>query len=112
MKTFEIGKEVLRERIEGEVWKFVIVDVFHLSSNEYARNEAYNDTLGNYEPEKELPTESVATIKATSPSGDSVELKWCPGIKGVYPHIRKKGWTKGLFLKLNQILNQWKFPDI
>jgi hypothetical protein len=111
MKTFKVGEIVLREKIEGETWVFAVTDVFHLSEEEYAKNEEYNDTLGNYEPEKELPTNSVATITATGSNGDSVELKWFSGFKGIYPHLSKKGWTKGLFVKLNATLIKWEFTN-
>ena len=64
--------------------------MFHLSEEEYARNEEYNDTLGNYEPEKELPTNSKATIIATSSSGEIVEFMWISGFKKIYPHVSKR----------------------
>ena len=111
MNTFEIGKIITKRNIEGNLWVFSVGDVFHLSREEYVKNEAFNDTLGDYEPDKELPTNSVATIIASNSDGDEVELKWCPGIKGVYPHIRKKGWSKMLFVNLNAELKKWKFPD-
>jgi len=111
MNIFEIGNVVLEERINGELWVFKISDVFHLSDKEYARNEAHNDTLGNYEPEKELPTSSVATITATNHSGCSIEMTWSTSFNKVYPHISKEGWSKGLFLKLNQTLSKWRFPN-
>lgn len=98
-------------RIENEKWIFEISDVFHLTEQEYRANEAYNDKLGDYEPENERPVNSVATILATGASGELVTLKWSAGKKGVYPHISRKGWSKGLFVKLNQILSQWTFES-
>lgn len=111
MYIFEVKKIILNEKIDDDVWVFVVSDIFHLSHEQYAKNEAYNDSLGDYEPEKELPTNSVATIKATSSSGDSVELYWSSGAGGIYPHISKKGWSKGLFIKLNNILKKWRWPN-
>lgn len=75
MKVFEAGKIVLKAKIAGENWVFSISDVFYLSKEVYERNKAYNDTLGNYETEKALPTNSIATIKAMSQSGQSVTLQ-------------------------------------
>ena len=111
MKKFKVGEIVLKEKIEAETWVFAISDVFHLSEEEYKTNETYNDTLGNYEPEKELPTNSVATITATSQSGKSVDLTWSSGINKVYPHLSQKGWSKGIFIKLNVELAKWVFPN-
>ena len=96
MNIFEVGTVVLKEQIDGECWEFRISKIFHLSSEEYAKNIAYNDTLGNWEPDKELPENSVVTITATNNKGSLVKLKWTPGCKGVFPHIREKGWSKGL----------------
>ncbi len=111
MNVFEPGKEVLTEKIDGELWTFSISKVFHLSPEEYAQNEAFNDTLGDYEPEKELPTSSVVTIEAKNKTGDIVVLHWSSSKPGVYPHISKKGWSKGLFIKLNQTLNKWNYSN-
>ena len=112
MKVFEVGEVVLKEKIAGENWVFSISHVFHLSKEEYEKNETYNDTLGNYEPDKELPTNSVATIKATSQSGQSVELKWYSDFNKVCPHLSQKGWSKGVFVKLNVELKKWLFPNV
>jgi hypothetical protein len=109
MEIFEVGKVVLKIRIENEDWIFEISEVFHLSEEEYAKNDAYNDTLGNYDPKNEKPTESVATIRANSSSGEIVILRWSYSAKGVYPHIRQKAWSKSLFIKLNNILRNWRF---
>ena len=70
--------------------------------------------LGDYEPENERPVNSVANILATGATGatgELVTLKWSAGKRGVYPHISRKGWSKGLFVKLNQILSQWTFES-
>ena len=111
MEIFEVGKVVLKTRIENDYWVFEISDVFQLSSEEYAMNDAYNDTLGNYDPENEKPTESVATIRATNTNGETVVLRWCYSTKGIYPHTRQKGWARGLFIKLNTILRNWRFEN-
>jgi len=111
MNVFEIGKEILKEKINGELWIFAVDDIFHLSQEEYAENEAFNDTLGDYEPDKERPTSSVVTIVATSKAGDIVELKWSYPSMGVYPHVRQKGRSKGVFVKLNQTLRKWNYPN-
>ena len=87
------------------------------TEQEYRANEAYKDKLGDYEPENERPVNSVANILATGAtgatgaSGELVTLKWSAGKRGVYPHISRKGWSKGLFVKLNQILSQWTFES-
>ncbi len=111
MNIFQTGNVVLEERIDGERWVFKVSKVFYLSDEEYSRNEAYNDTLGNYEPAKELPTNSFATITASNNSGGYIEFHWSSGIGKIYPHVSKKGWSKGLFVKLNQILSKWRFPN-
>jgi len=109
MNTFEVGKIVHRVRIGEEKWVFEIIHVSHLTDEEYARNEAFNDTLGDWDPENELPTNSLAVILASSSKGDTETLNWSSGMDGVYPHINRKGWTKGLFVKLNEILRKWHF---
>ena len=111
MKVFKAGEVILKEKILGKTWVFSVGHVFHLSKEEYERHEAYNDTLGNYEPEKELPINSVATITATCQNGEIVELKWSSDFNKIYPHISQKGWSKGLFVKLNIELNKWIFPN-
>ena len=111
MKIYKVGEEILKQKIDGELWLFVVSDVFQLTQGEYDKNEAYNDALGNYEPEKELPTNSVVTISATNKLGESVELKWSYPAVGVYPHVSRKGWSKALFVKLNQILGSWEYPN-
>jgi len=111
MKVFKVGEIVLKEKIDGEKWIFSITEVFHLSKEEYTANEAYNDTLGNYEPEKEKPTNSSVIITATNQSEDFVELRWSSGINKIFPHLSKKGWSKGLFVKLNIELSKWVFPN-
>lgn len=110
MEIFEVGKIILEQKINDDLWVFSISKVFQLTEEEYANNGAFNDTLGNYDPENELPTSSVVTIIALNNSGGSIKLFWSCGIKGVYPYIRKKGWSKGLFIKLNKILQKWKLP--
>jgi hypothetical protein len=111
MKEFRVGETVLKEKIDNEIWVFTISDVFHLSQEEYKSNVAYNDTLGNYEPDKELPTNSTAIITGASQSGKLVELRWSSGFNKVYPHLSLKGWSKGIFLKLNIELAKWAFPN-
>ena len=110
MKTFEVGKVILEEKIAGENWTFYITNVFHLPKEEYTKNQEHNNTLGNYEPEKELPKNSVVTITATNQNRGSIELKWSSELNKVLPQIRKRGWTKSLFSKLNVELSKWSFP--
>lgn len=112
MSFFEVGKVVLKLHIENQKWEFKIVDVFNLSEEEFRQNDAFNDTLGNYEPEKELPISSLATINAISSSGEIVELKWSSCSHRVFPDVRHKGWSKAVFVKLNVALKKWRFNGV
>ena len=111
METFEQGKLILEEKINGVLWEFRVSEIFHLSDEEYARNEAYNDTLGNYEPEKELPTDPSVRITASAKFGECVHLTWLPREKTLSPHVSKAGWSKSLFSKLKGLLINWELPN-
>ena len=112
MEQFQLGKTVLKTQLSNETWEFKVSDIFHLTDSEYASNEAFNDTLGDYEPDKELPTSPNVEITAKSKSGEVVKFIWFPCDKTLTPHISKSGWSKGLFAGLKGKLINWKLPNI
>lgn len=111
MKYFEIGETIHKTQLSNESWEFKVSGVFHLTDSEYATNEAFNNTLGDYEPEKELQTNPYVEIIAQSISGETIKLIWLPHDKILSPHISKNGWSKGLFTGLKGKLISWKLRD-
>lgn len=111
MKYFEVGETIQKTQISNETWEFKVSDIFHLTNSEYATNEAFNYTLGDYEPEKELPTYPYVEITAKSKTGETVKLIWLPYDKILSPHISKDGWSKGLFTGLKGKLINWKLRN-
>jgi hypothetical protein len=110
METFSIGKTILEETIENQKWVFKVKDIYNPSPTEIEQNEAYNDTLGNYEPDKELPTTPSVELVAINQNGEKVEMWWGPCGKHLGPHVSKKGWSKSLFTKLKGKLLKHKLP--
>ena len=112
MEIFELNKIILKEVIDKKTWEFRVDEVINPSREEIERNKEFNDSLGNYEPEHvELLRSTTPLIKlvAESSEGEVISLWWDPCIKKVGPPISKKGWSKGLFTKINGKLANWKF---
>jgi len=97
MDYFEIGKILSKRKIDELEWEFRISNIFNPSPQEIASNEEFNLSLGNYEPDKELPTKPLISIIAESNDGEKVDFWWDPTYKKLGPHISRSGWSKGIF---------------
>lgn len=111
MEYFEPGKEVLKVKVDDQFWTFRILNVYNPSFEELERNKKHNAALGNWEPDKELPHAPHVTLRAESADGESLEMWFDPEQQGLGPHISRKGWSRGLFGRLNGILCSWRLPD-
>ena len=98
MEYFEVGKILSKRKIAEQEWVFRISHVLNPSPEEVASNEEFNLSLGNYEPEKELPTKPLVSIIAESKDGEKLDFWWDPTYKKLGPHLSKHGWSKSCLL--------------
>ena len=110
MEYFEQDKEVLKARIDRCEWLFRIADIYNPSPGELAQNRRHNVSLGNYEPDKELPERPFVRLVAQSENGETIEMWFDPVYRKLGPHISRPGWDKGLFGQLKGILCSWQLP--
>ena len=104
MKKFQLNEIILETLIENEKWVFRIAKIYNPSQDEIESNLKYNDTLGNDSWKDGLPTSPYISIIAENKKGDSVSLWWDPTVKLLGPAVSKKGWSKGLFHLLQNVL--------
>lgn len=100
MWKFESGKAV---------WNVVVSDIFNPTRDEIETNELHNKLLGNWEIEKERPTEPKIDITLISPE-KSINMYWLPTRKVLGPHLEKSGWPKALFTRIKGELLRYKLP--
>ena len=110
MEYFEQGKVILKTKLGRHEWKFFVANIYNPSPDEIELHQKHNDTLGNYEPDKELPVGPFVTIFAESDNGENLKMWFDPKHGQLGPHISKEHWNRGLFGRLKGILCSWRLP--
>ena len=110
MEYFEQGKEILSVRIGQHVWTFRVLSVYNPSPEEIERNRKHNDSLGNFEPDKELPESPFVHVSAECEDGETIAMWFDPTYRNLGPHVSREGWSRGLFMRLKGILCSWRLP--
>ncbi len=108
MREFEIGSVIYEPSVEGARWKVVVSSVYNPSDSELEANQRHNDSLGNWEPERELPTERQVYLSVVSETGEKFQLHWTPSSKILGPHVSRRGWSKAMFNNVKSQLLNWK----
>jgi hypothetical protein len=106
MRTFEDGLKVMEFTVDGERWTVVVEKIFHPTEEEVKSNEAFNETLGNWEPEKKKSTEPWVTLFISTKNKPPIGMWWAPIEQILGPHVSRKGWSKSLFVKIRRELTR------
>ena len=107
MKVFEERSVICSLYVGREKWDVEVVRVDSLKKEEIAANRAHNQTIGNFDPENELPTEPLIALQANSSSGKRIELYWSPETKVLGPNVSQSGWNRRHFNNVKSHLFQW-----
>ena len=98
MKKLKEGLVIYDFSADGQKWQVSITSIYNPSPTEIEKNKAYNDTLGNFEPDQEeLPVRPFVQLECRSSSGEIQMMWWDPLGKVLGPDISRKGWTRSLF---------------
>ena len=110
MATFVNGAVVKEIQAGGKRWQVRVVEVCNPSAAEIALNKAFNETLGNWEPERERPVESRVRFEISTSESERFEMHWSPTQKVLGPHVSRKGWDRGTFNAIRGELLRWRLP--
>ncbi|MDR2189616.1 MAG: hypothetical protein LBE62_16465 [Azonexus sp.] len=111
MRIFANGSVITEVSVGGKLWCIRIFDVYNPSAEEIVSNKKFNDTLGNWDPEREKPTFPLVQIEVTANDGERFEMYWSPANKVFGPHIKRAGWGRGTFNSIKAELLRWKLPS-
>ena len=110
MATFVDGAVIKEIDAGGKRWRIEVVEVYNPSAAEIASNKAFNDTLGNWEPDRMRPLEPQVRIEISAGDSERFEMYWIPTRRLLGPHISRPGWSGGTFNAVKIELSRWHLP--
>jgi hypothetical protein len=110
MATFVSGTVVKELNVDGRRWQVRVVEIYNPSAAEIEANKKFNDTLGNWDPERERPVEAWVRFEISTNGSEPFEMRWSPAQKIFGPHVTRKGWDRGTFNAIKGELLRWRLP--